>query len=255
MTDEPADSTELLRLASVDNFRDVAGPGYAGADGRALRTGVFYRSNELRLSGEDHAALSGLGLTGIIDLRADLEIERHPDPPVPGATWRHFDVIGIPMEQVAALQTRAEAVDLMDRVYSGFVESAKSRAGFGGVLRVLAEGGPQVFHCTAGKDRTGWVAALLLHVAGVPDEVVESDYLLTNELTASSRARVEAEISSHLGEHGLEIFEPTLVADREYLASAYASVEQVYGDRDTYLRDGLGLDDAVLDRLRDLLLT
>ena len=248
-----SNSNELLRLASADNFRDVAGPGYAGADGRELRAGVFYRSNELRLSGEDLAALSGLGLTSIIDLRADIEIERHPDPSVPGAVWRHFDVIGIPMEEVAALQTHAQAVELMDRVYSGFVESAKSRAGFGGVLRALAEGGPQVFHCTAGKDRTGWVSALLQHIAGVPDAVIESDYLLTNELTAVSRARVEAEISKHLGEHGVEIFEPTLVADPEYLTSAYASIEKLYGDRATYLREGLGLDEAVLDRLRGLL--
>ncbi|GAB2979512.1 tyrosine-protein phosphatase [Nocardioides montaniterrae] len=245
---------ELLRLASADNFRDVAGPGYVGAGSAPLRPGVFYRSNELRLSGEDLAALSALGLSGIIDLRADLEIERHPDPEVPGSTWRHFDVIGIPMEEVGALSSRAEAVTLMDRVYSGFVESAHSRAGFAGVFRTLAAGGPQVFHCTAGKDRTGWVAALLLHVCGVPDTVIEDDYLLTNSLGAGSRARVESEIRTHLGEHGVEIFEPTLVADLEYLHSAYASVESLYGDRLTYLRDGLGLGDEVLERLRALLL-
>jgi len=245
---------ELLRLASADNFRDVAGPGYTGADGRALRTGVFYRSNELRLSGEDMATLSGLGLTSIIDLRAGAEIERHPDPDVPGATARHFDVIGIPMEEVAGLATHADAVVLMDRVYRGFVDAEKSRTGFGGVLRALAEGGPQVFHCTAGKDRTGWVAALLQHVAGVDDATIERDYLLTNELTADSRARVEAEISTAMGPHGVEIFEPTLVADLEYLSSAYDALEQSYGDRATYLRDGLGLDDEVLDRLRALLI-
>ncbi|MCL2540931.1 MAG: tyrosine-protein phosphatase [Nocardioidaceae bacterium] len=254
MSEQTSDGTDLLRLASVDNFRDVAGRGYAGADGRPVATGVFYRSNELRLSGEDLAAASALGLTGIIDLRSDAEIERHRDPDVPGAPWRHFDVIGIPMEQVAGLRTHEAAVELMDRVYRGFVESEHCRSAFAGVLDALAEGGPQLFHCTAGKDRTGWVAALLLHVAGVDDATIERDYLLTNTRSEASRTRTEQEIAAHLGQQAVEVFEPTLVADAEYLQAAYTSVERLYGDRDSYLRDGLGLGEATLERLRSHLL-
>jgi protein-tyrosine phosphatase len=251
-TPEAPDGTELLRLASADNFRDVAGGGYVGTDGRALATGMFYRSNELRLSGEDLAALAAIGPTTIIDLRSAMEIERHPDPEVAGAL--QFDVMGIPMEEVAGLRVRADAVDLMDRTYRGFVTSEKSRLGFAGVFRALAEDGPHVFHCTAGKDRTGWVAALLQHLAGVDAATIEADYLLTNSRSEQSRASTEAQIRANLGDHGVEIFEPTLVADLEYLASAYTTVEETYGDLETYLRDGLGLDDGVVDRLRARLL-
>ena len=254
MSEKAIEGTELLRLASADNFRDVAGDGYAGAEGRPLVRGAFYRSNELRLSGEDLTSVADLGLTGIIDLRADIEVERHPDPEVPGATWRHFDVIGIPLEELGELRTRAEGVDLMDRTYRGFVTSEKSRRGFGGVFRTLAEDGPQLFHCTAGKDRTGWVAALLHHIAGVDQATIERDYLLTNDRAAASRAAVEEQIVASLGEQALEVFEPTLVADLEYLHAAYASVEEHYTDLPSYLHDGLGLDDATLDRLRTLLL-
>lgn len=244
---------ELLRLASVDNFRDVAGPGYATRDGRRVRTGVFFRSNDLRLAEEDHTAIADLGLRAILDLRSDTEIALHPDPDVPGAEPLHFDALGIPIERLSTLATRAEAVALMDEVYRGFVVEEHCRTAFGGVLRQLATGGPQLFHCSAGKDRTGWVAALLLHVAGVDDLTIESDYLLTNARTAASRARVEAEIVQHGGPDLLEVYEPTLIVDVEYLDAAWAAVEELYGDRSSYLRDGLGLDDSVIARLRELL--
>ncbi len=246
-------SDEILRLASADNFRDVAGPGYATLDGARVRRGVFFRSNELRLNEADHQAIAGLGLRTVLDLRSKPEIELHPDAEVPGAAWHNFDVSGIPMEEVAELRERRGAVALMDRVYLSFVESPRSREEFGGLFRQLATGGPQLFHCTAGKDRTGWAAALLLHIAGVDDPTIESDYLLTNALTGSSRARVEAEIVDHLGADQLAAFEPTLVADIEYLRSGYQAVEERYGDRATYLRAGLGLDDETITTLRDLL--
>ena len=131
-------------------------------------------------------------------------------------------------------------------------DTAEQRAAT--LRRALAEDGPQVFHCTAGKDRTGWVASLLQHVAGVDDATIESDYLLTNERSAQSRARTEEQITAHLGASALEVFEPTLVADLEYLHAAYAAAEQRYGDRAAYLREGLGLDEATLERLRTRLL-
>ncbi|GAA4817758.1 tyrosine-protein phosphatase [Nocardioides caeni] len=244
---------EYLRLASVDNFRDVAGPGYPTTDGGRLRTGVFYRSNDLRLTEDDHGALSGLGLTAILDLRSRLEIDLHPDPHVPGAQPLHFDAIGIPMETVAMLQTREAADELMRVVYRGFVTEEKCRVAFGAALQQLAEGGPQLFHCSAGKDRTGWLAALVLHIAGVDDAVIRADYLLTNDRSAASRARVEAQIAEHAGDHMVPVFEPTLVADLSFLGAASAAVDEHFGDRASYLREGLGLDDEVLGAIRALL--
>lgn len=244
---------EYLRLASVDNFRDVAGFGYPTADGGTLRTGVFFRSNDLRLTEDDHGTLTELGLTAILDLRSHMEIELHPDPHVPGADPLHFDAIGIPMETVAQLQTREAAEDLMATVYRGFVTEEKSRVAFGAALRQLAQDGPQLFHCSAGKDRTGWLAALLLHIGGVDDAIIRDDYLLTNERSATSRARVEAQIAEHAGDHMVPVFEPTLIADLAFLNAASEAVDTHFGSRASYLRDGLGLDDAVLDRLRQRL--
>jgi len=250
---DPGEGEEVLRLASVDNFRDVAGPGYPTQDGGVVRRGVFYRSNQLRLSEEDTRALVGIGLRCVVDLRARVEIDRHPDPEVEGAEWHHFDVMGIPMDEIASLRDSDGAVAVMHRVYRSFVEVPSSREAFGALFRHLAAGGPQLFHCTAGKDRTGWVAALLLHVAGVDDDTIARDYLLTNERTSRSRARVEQSLAHHLGEDAVNLFQPTLLADLDYLRTGYAAVAEHYGDRATYLCEGLGLDDDTVERLRDLL--
>jgi protein-tyrosine phosphatase len=111
-----------------------------------------------------------------------------------------------------------------------------------------------LFHCTAGKDRTGWAAALLLHVAGVEPDVVEADYLLTNERSRGTREKYLGLVAEHLGADRVATFEPTMVADTSYLAAAYARAEASFGSLDGYLREGLGLDDdavaAVRARLR-----
>lgn len=245
---------ELFRLASADNFRDVAGPGYPTSDGRRVRSGVCYRSNELQLTHEDATALAGLGLTSIHDLRSADEVAAHPDLDVPGATWRHRDVLGIPMDEVTGLGTLAEAAALMERVYLGFVYEPRARAAFGGLLTAIAtEDGPHLFHCTAGKDRTGWAAALLLHVAGVDADTILADYLLSNEYAQASRDRYLTMVATALGDDKVPVYERVLVADADYLATAYAAVAATYGDLDGYLADGLGLDAATRARLAERL--
>lgn len=243
---------ELVRLASADNFRDVAGPGagHPTADGSTVRRGVFFRANELSLTHEDAASIAALGVTQVLDLRSQHEIDAHPDIEIPGAAWTHVDVLGIPMDEMANLPDRATAVAMMERVYRGFVEDPPTRAALGRVLTHLAGEGVHLFHCSAGKDRTGWTAALLLHLAGVADDVIEADYLLTNEYAEASRAAILEQIVAHLGPEKAEVYQPVLVADADYLRTSYAAVEASYGDRATYLREGLGLGDDVLDALR-----
>jgi protein-tyrosine phosphatase len=253
VTDAPA---ELLRLASADNFRDVAGTGsgYATRDGGRVRRGVFYRSNELQLTHADAAALAGLGITAVHDLRSAPEVEAHPDVEVPGAVWHHVEVAGIPMEMVAGLADTAAAARVMREVYDGFVRSAASRSAYAELLRALATGpGPQLFHCTAGKDRTGWAAALLLEVAGVDRDTILADYLLTNEVSSATREKYLALVGEHLGEHLVEVYEPTMVVAPEYLQTAYDAVAADHGSIAAYLRDGLGLEDATVAALRERL--
>jgi protein-tyrosine phosphatase len=249
---------ELVRLASADNFRDVTGPdaAYVATDGTPLRRGVAYRSNELQLSHGDAESLGRLGVGTILDLRSAHEVEAHPDVAVPGATWRHLEVKGIPMEAVSDLHDRATAHDVMLQVYRGFVEIDGARSAFAGVLREVADtDGAVQFHCTAGKDRTGWAAALLLHLAGVDDATILEDYLLTNTFSSGTREKYLGLVREHLGEDKVDVYERVMVADSAYLQAGYDAAAAAYGDRTGYLRDGLGLDDDLLARLRDRLLT
>lgn len=254
--DEVELAEELVRLTSADNFRDVAGTGagHPTVDGGRVRRGVLFRSNELQLDDDDSLALVGLGLTAIHDLRGAEEVAAHPDAVVPGATWHHFDVLGIPMEDVVNLPDRPAAIAVMERVYRGFVEDPGARAAFGALFaQIAADDGPQLFHCTAGKDRTGWAAALLLHLAGVADDVILEDYLLTNERAQASRTRYLTLVEAGLGPDKVEVYERVLVADTDYLATAYAAVATSYGSLAAYLTDGLGLDQETIDRLRERL--
>jgi protein-tyrosine phosphatase len=244
---------ELVRLASADNFRDVAGveQPYPTADGGVLRRGVLFRSNELQLTDEDARSLTGLGITAVYDLRDQHEIDAHPDVEVPGAVWHHLEVLGIPMDAVRVLETRSQAVEVMRDVYRQFAEAARARAAFGALLTRIAEtDGPQLFHCTAGKDRTGWASVLLLHLAGVADEAIREDYLLTNTFSSGTREKYLGLVREHLGADKVDVYDSVMVADEDYLQTAYDAVTTMFGDLDDYLRDGLGVSPATLERLR-----
>ena len=246
-------SAELLRLASADNFRDVAGTGlgHPTRDGGRVRRGVFYRSNELQLSAADARSLAELGITRIHDLRGQPEIDAHPDVAVPGATWQHVEVSGIPMEMVEGLADAEAAVRVMHEVYDAFVRSPGARSSYARLLTDLATApAPQLFHCTAGKDRTGWAAVLLLEIAGVDRETILADYLLTNDVSSATREKYLALIGEHLGADKVAVYEPTMVVAESFLEAAYAAVAELYGTVDGYLRDGLGIDEHLLAALR-----
>ncbi|CAN5148429.1 tyrosine-protein phosphatase [soil metagenome] len=246
---------DLIRLASADNFRDVAGDGYVTADGQPLQRGVFFRSNELQLTHEDAAAITDLGITAIYDLRGTTEVEAHPDVEVPGATWHHVEVLGIPHGVGAELVDPDAAEAAICDVYDRFVNDPASRASFGALLTGLATStSPQLFHCTAGKDRTGWTAALLLRLAGVPEDVVTADYLRTNDIGLATREKYLGLVAEHMGADRVPVFERIMIADTSYLAAADDAVAATYGSLAAYLRDGLGLSDDLIAALKARLL-
>ena len=134
---------------------------------------------------------------------------------------------------------------LMRDTYRGFVQHNTHRfAEF--FSHLLESDEPTVFHCTAGKDRTGLAAALLLHAVDAPADEVMQDYLLTNErLAMPDESR-----------HGLpqDVMEVLWRVQPDYLAAAYAEAEDRFGSLDDYLAEGLGLGEAQRQRLKALYL-
>jgi protein-tyrosine phosphatase len=238
-------------LASADNFRDIAGPGKGclTATGR-MRRGQVFRSSQLTLPPEDVDRLVDMGVAAIHDLRPSDEHGRVDDVVVPGALWRHHPVPGIPMDEVAHCARADQAGAVMARGYRQFVASPSIRETLGRLLtEMAATPGPQIFHCASGKDRTGWLAMLLQHIAGVTHETLIEDYLRSNGLAEVYRRHAEAVIIDQWGPERLEVYEPSLVARRNYLEAGIDEAVRRYGDLDGYLAAGLGLSGHDRQRL------
>lgn len=186
-----------IALDGPANFRDLGG--YPTLDGRRLRHGRVFRSDSLsHMSDADarHVA-EVLGVATVVDLRAGHEVETFGHGPLGtfGVSVHHLPIVDETSPD--RVERAPDAVDPstlgLDRIYSMMLERFGGR--FAAVLRVLAEptNQPVVFHCAAGKDRTGLVAALLLAVLGVDDEIISADYAITaermDELVVRHRAR------------------------------------------------------------------
>ncbi len=238
------------RLSSADNFRDVAGTttAYTSSNDGTLRTGVFYRSNALTLSSADLATVNTLGISAVFDLRTASEIASAPDVLPTGATYTNIDVLGAAsLTGTASITSAAAAMAYMQQMNEAFVSDANTRSQLATLFNELASvDGAALFHCTAGKDRTGWTAAMLLSIAGVDSATIMADYLATNDYTA---ARVAATLAAMPAAYAA-IYQPMLTVDASYLQAGLDEITTLYGSVDNYLKSGLGLSQATLYVLR-----
>lgn len=236
-----------IQLQGATNFRDLGG--YPGR--RPLKWRRLYRSDHLGdLTQVDVAQLSALGLTRVLDLRGKNERETHPCV-LPGP---HVHALSIEPTVVQALQdfaernqgiTEADAVRLMQQTYRAFVTDNTKR--FAELFQhLLHDETPLVFHCTAGKDRTGFAAALVLYALGVQRDVVMKDYLLTNALY-----RAPAMVA---GSAPPEVRAAVRRVQADYLQASLDVVDADFGGMENYLEKGLGLGATQRQRLEYLYL-
>ena len=171
----------LLPLESAINMRDLGG--YTGTDGRKTKWNKLYRSEELaHLSRFDQDQLSDLGIDYIFDFRDEKKAANLPDFIPEGAVYENIPILkGIKGNYKTLDYDDPDAIDgYMRNLYDYQVRSTAQA--FARILHILADepDAKIMFHCTNGKDRTGFMAALLLLLAGVPEETIISDYTLTN---------------------------------------------------------------------------
>jgi len=234
-----------VALSNPSNFRDLS-----SFVSKPLRPGTLYRSDHLGALNEDDARqILALGIRRVLDFRGlrERELARCQVPDVavhslsiePTIVQVIDDLLSagheLPPEEVLAH---------MQDTYRGFVRHNSHRfAEFFGHL--LQSNEPTVFHCTAGKDRTGFAAALVLRALDCPPEEVMRDYLLTNE-------RLKTDSSSwKLPPHVAKVL---MGVQPGFLEAAFETIEQDYGGIDGYLRYGLGLREPERARLRELYL-
>lgn len=241
------------RLQGIDNFRDIAGisTAYTTAHDGTMRSGVFYRSNALTPTASDLATLNSLGIKAIYDLRTPSEIAATPDTLISGATYQNIDIIGSTTSGSnitnISFKSAADAIAMMEQTNRAFVSDAGMRSQFGNLFNALASvDAAQLFHCTAGKDRTGWTAAVLQSIAGVDNATIMANYLATNDYTA---ARVAATLKA-MPPSMAAVYGPLLGVQASYLQAGLDEVTAQYGTMDNYLKQGLGLSQETIYVLR-----
>jgi protein-tyrosine phosphatase len=252
---------------ALPNFRDIGG--HEGAEGRRVRTGLLYRSVALDVPGERVSRfLADLGLRVVFDLRTDLERDRSPSITPPGARLVVLDVLADtgeadPAALFALMQDPPRASAELPEgaterfylaTYRDLVNLPSARRGFGALLRSLAreDGRPALVHCTTGKDRTGWLVAVLLLTLGVPRDRVMEEYLRSDAPIREAYRFMVDEFVAKGGDR--RVIEPLMSVQPAFLEAALDEVQQRYGSLEAYLADGLGLDDATVSALRAVFL-
>jgi len=258
---------EAIVLATLPNLRDAGG--WPTADGRRVRTGVLFRSTALdRLDEADADAVVALGIRSVVDFRTSLERENQPDRVLEGVRGLIEDVladseVAAPAQMAAFFREPARALaflesgrgdDAMRSAYREFVTLPSARRGLATFYRLLLadEDLPVLYHCTTGKDRTGWATAALLTLLGVSEDDVYREYLLTNEQLLPALEFLFQRFEAHGAPR--ELLVPVLGVDRSYLDEAFATMRAEFDTIERYFTLALGISDAEQEQLRERLL-
>jgi protein-tyrosine phosphatase len=245
-----AERARRIPLTGAVNFRDLGG--YPVAGGGRTRWGVIYRSDSLAdLTEADLRAVAALGLRTLCDFRVAgekaMKPNRLPEGPlhVMEPAFLPAGVIEMMREVRAGRWGREEIRAEVMRHYRRlpFDHAEAYRAMFGRLLH--AEGPPMLIHCTSGKDRTGFGAALILSAAGVARETVVADYALTRQYRRDVSHMLSPEVSA-------EALDQLTDAPPEYLETALAEIDARAGGIDAYLAEAIGLDRPARARLGEI---
>ncbi|MCZ8513762.1 tyrosine-protein phosphatase [Paenibacillus filicis] len=234
----------VIKLQGAYNVRDLGG--YAAADGRMTRWGQVYRADGLhKLSELDQQELIARGLAKVVDLRHDREIEEMKDVFAGSdrVAYHHVSLIN-------PTSTANSSIRSLGDMYVGMLEQA--HPSIRAVMELIAgeEQRAVLFHCTAGKDRTGVISGLLLQLAGVPDDIIIEDYAMTSECIAPLMEELRAGRPEMVP---AEMYEKFLGCDRDNMSMMLGYLQEAYGGAERYLLS-IGVTEAQVASLKSKLL-
>jgi protein-tyrosine phosphatase len=264
----PADQRaahRLLNFEGIANFRDMGG--YPTVDGRQVQWGLLYRAGTFaQSSNADLQGLEKLKLKTLIDFRSSVEKEeepnRLPDPTV-------FEVVEIPTLDDG---NHAMVGEVMERIETGnfegfdpnelMLEGNRQFAStftpqFRQFMQTVlhADGEPIVWHCSAGKDRTGFAAAVLLRILGVPQDVVMQDYMASKQNALEARKSQLMLLRLFKGDEAADKLSVMMGVEEAWLEAAFEQIDASWGSFDNYIHEGLQLSDADIAQLKAKLLS
>ncbi|APL95756.1 tyrosine-protein phosphatase [Sphingobium indicum] len=247
-----------LPLESAFNLRDFGG--YATADGRCVKRGMLYRSGTMALLTDGDADhLRSLGIRAICDFRRGNERTAEP------TLWHGADVDYFCRDYTESsgllgemLQREGATADDMRRTMIALYRMipVDHAASYRAMFERITDGRvPLLINCSAGKDRTGVGAALILAALGVPRPTIVQDYLATNAHADWDWLLAQRDtLVARMRLAGADMLEPLLRAEAAYLDSFFAALDESHGGVDGYLNGMLGVDAAARDAMRGMLL-
>jgi protein-tyrosine phosphatase len=239
--------------------------GYETSDGRTLAWGKLYRSGVLsQLTAHDLIYLKNLGIQLVCDLRSQEEVEKRSDklPTHPAPHYCHYPAQSLERRAqlrglTAVLFNRAKLEGLMDEGYNRIMIDDNA-ALIGNVLKQVADPSqlPIIIHCSAGKDRTAVIMALILSILNVPQDTILADYTLSNVDYEKVKSGIAQEASS-LQRFGITVdhLQAVILVKAERLQKMFSHIEQKYGSSEAYLRSTAGLTEAHFAQIKQNLLT
>ena len=250
MTPDPVDLDRRIAFERVFNVRDLGG--IPTSEGARVRSGLVFRADGVnRLDGDDLEVAKALGLRTVVDLRTHGEVEhrgRFPDEHIP-VQWHHLPVLEQMWSERDLEATDGAVAFLRDRYLDMLVEGGGSIAR---TVELIAEEPPLLFHCSAGKDRTGVVAAVVLGLVGVAPEDIAADYHLSAAAMGAFTAWINTEFPEAIDAMSKQPKE-YLEAPAEAMLEFLAEVQRVHGSMED-LALQLGVAPATITRLRSTLL-
>lgn len=247
-------ASHQIKLHGANNVRDLGG--YQTATKQKVKSRLLLRSAKLAdLTDKDEQLLvRRYRLKTVVDLRTPAVIKRTPDAKIPGVQLLKDPVVS---DKTMASVNRIATVSgskSMVKLYQSFVTTSQARHAYRQLFLQLLKAPSNraiLWHCSAGKDRTGFGTALVLTALGVPQKTVYQDYLASNTYNKTLIShQLSALKQQGVSRQAIERKKETLVVQKVYLDAAYEAADEKYGSIQGYLTKGLGLSKQNIAQLR-----
>ncbi|MFZ4929958.1 tyrosine-protein phosphatase [Chryseobacterium sp. Mn2064] len=250
------ETEKVINIKKVTNFRTVGN--IKNTEGKTLKEGKFYRSAHLhKLKSKSFDDLEKMGIKEVIDLRNSKEIAQKPDQLPAPITYKKYSAFEDEGDQLAqakklVLKGKVNASDAEKRMidfYREYVtenpETIKTI-----ITEIMESKDPILYHCTAGKDRTGIITALILMILKFDKETIYNEYLLSNNYRKNlveKRLRLANTLHFLYPKMDLQVLEKLSWVEKRYLDAAFEEINKKYGSTDVYIQQVLGISDAKRD--------
>ena len=240
----------LIPFTGTHNFRDIGG--YKSEDGRRVKWNTFYRSDKLSgFTAKDIDYFRNLEIKTILDFRPIGDIRVHRDPKISGVKYINISAL----TEVFNINDSSDVIELFNRKYSEkfdiksfIIDIYKSIAFNNYAYRELLDciekedNLPIVFHCTAGKDLTGFASALILSILGVPEKIIMEDYVASNFYRRDINKKIRRSMEKNVFDSKkIEILDLILEVKEEFLKASFESIKDKYGSIENYLEKEYGI--------------